>query len=280
MAKAIASGARSSGYSCVTSSRRTTAWRSHEIDRRGELARVADAHAEHVELLLGEDAEPQRHLLAAHPDLHEAPGRGHDLETGAHRGGCAGRVDDHGRSLAAGPRARLRDDAVGVAPDQRLRADRRAERQARLDEVDREHVGAAIARRERHRVADRAGAEDDDALAGVDAPAPHGAHGDRHRLGERGDDGRRVDREHLCLRDAQALLQAAVVVDADEAEPIAHVGRARRGTGSTGRTPSAATARRARRPPDPAGNPVRRPRSSPRPRGPGRAGSWSRPPPR
>jgi hypothetical protein len=91
--------------------------------------------------------------------------------------------------------------------------------------VDEEGLGAALLDHERDRLTDRAGAEDHHAFFFRDAGALDGLDGDRGRLGERRAQRALVaDGEHLCGRDAEELLQAAVAVDADQREVRAHVG--------------------------------------------------------
>ena len=77
---------------------------------------------------------------------------------------------------------------------------------------------------EADRLADRAGAQDDDALAGGHPRTRRGVHADRRRLDERGHGGWQVaHRENLGRRHAQALLQGAVDVGADDGEVGARV---------------------------------------------------------
>ena len=114
-----------------------------------------------------------------------------------------------------------------LGPRDRLGARRAADLEPVLEPVDEQHARAALEGGDRRRLADRAGAEHDDPLARLDPRPVHGADGDRHRLGERGDLGAVLgDREDLRRRHRQALLEAAVGVDADEAEAVADVAAA------------------------------------------------------
>jgi hypothetical protein len=93
-----------------------------------------------------------------------------------------------------------------------------------LAAIDEQHRGAAVQRCDRHGLADRTGAEHDDALAGRHAAAHDRAHGDRHRLDERRQPCIRArDRKRLRGRDREPLLERAVEVDADQPDPLASV---------------------------------------------------------
>src|SRR5579863_9937192 len=193
-------------------------------DRLAEFAAAATADAEHVDLLLGEAADPHRDLLARHADLHDAS-RGRDrVDHRAHRGRRAGRVDDDGRTAAPGPVARGGGHLAGARPRDPVRAELASQLEAGLLEVDEQDLRPALAREQRDALADRPGPGDDDLLARFYARTVHGPHRHRQGLGHRGDRGvRDIDRVDLCLPDPQLLLQAAVLVDADQREVVAGV---------------------------------------------------------
>ena len=168
---------------------------------------------------------PDRCLVVGHADLHGTAGGGDDVDHRADRGRRAGRVNADRRAVRAGPVPRPpRPPRHGCstralsAPISRLRAE------PALLEVDHEHLGSSLARDQADALANRPGAEHDDALAGLDPTAVDGAHRDRHRLGHRRDHGVvRLDREDLGLARRELVLKAPVEVDADQLEVVARV---------------------------------------------------------
>ena len=106
IAKRSASGARSSGNSWLISGARSDGVALDDPHRLAELAAAAAADAEQIELLLGQAADPERHLVARHADLHGTPRRGDHLDHRADGGGHAGGVEHHRRAAAARPAPR------------------------------------------------------------------------------------------------------------------------------------------------------------------------------
>jgi hypothetical protein len=120
--------------------------------------------------------------------------------------------------------ARLGHDVVHAARIEHVCPREAAELQAAGDEVHEQHLRPAPAGGDAERLADRAGAEHDDALALGHAPAVDRVDGDRDRLHEGGDGGLEVaDREELVDGQREVLCEGAVDVDADEREVRADV---------------------------------------------------------
>ena len=225
MAYTIASGACSSVNSWVTSPAAASRRLPDELDRLGELVRPAAADAEHVDLLEREVADPDRRALAREADDDHAAGLGHELDRGLYerRARPSPRSRPRARPRPAHSRVAAARSSSGAtwstsAPIAAPRSRRLAER------VDEQHRGAAVGRRQRERLADRAGAEDDDPLAVGDAPAHHRAHGDRDGL-DQGGEGRILVsyREDLGGGHEELLLERAVGVHADQADVRAGV---------------------------------------------------------
>jgi hypothetical protein len=171
-----------------------------------------------------EDAQRQADLLVGERDEHQPAGRRREREGEAHHRGDAGRVDDHRHAVAARPLAHLVGQAGRVPADDVLGAHRLGVLQALGHPVGQQHRGALVVGGETDRLADRAGAEDDDALAVGHPRAGHRVHADRRRLDECGHRRRQVAHgEDLRCRHAQALLQGAVDVGADDREVGARV---------------------------------------------------------
>ena len=139
------------------------------MDRIAELTAPTAGDAEVVELLLGQAPDADRRLLVGHPDLHRAAGGGDDVDHRADGGRRAGRVDADRGTVRAGPVADRRDDLVVAAPRERVGTHLPAQAEPALLEVDHEHLGPALAREQADALADRPGAEHDDALAGLEA---------------------------------------------------------------------------------------------------------------
>src|SRR6266567_891792 len=197
---------------------RDQAYRVAEI--RGRRA----ARADDIYFLFREGARPHRRRPRGHADDHDPAGRRHQLDGLRQDAGLAAGLDDEGRSFAPGPVVyvivQLRLIGVHLFGAQAL-----GQVAAAGLRVDGEYACALVFCGDQRGQADRAGAEDDDLLAGLELATGQGVHGDRGGL----DEARAVrvqvaDPEDQPGRDLEPFGQAAVEVHADQPEPDADVG--------------------------------------------------------
>ena len=180
-----------------------------QLHRGGELVRAAAAHAEHVDLLEREIADPNRGVIVGEADDHHAPGVRDELDGALDESRHARRLDHYLGTVDARPLADRRDEVVVGADLEHLRPRRLAPRQAARKGVDQQDGRSAVGRRQRQRLPDRARTEDDDAVDCRHRPPHDGANGDRHGLDQRGE--RRVlvaDREDLGGRTSSRCCRA------------------------------------------------------------------------
>jgi len=118
------------------------------------------------------------------------------------------------RALLLRPSGARRESVVHALDGEEICADPAAVLQAALEFVDEQDRRPFVECRERDRLPDRPGAEDDDTVVRRHATARDRADGDRHRLDQRRERGAHVaHREHLRARKQEPILEPAVAVD-------------------------------------------------------------------